>query len=343
MMNQLKELIKEMVENSDKTPKVAVNFATPGERRLQAIEDLAKQVVSRLHLDSRVKFVNKSSRSTGAIAFSVFDNNLKEIILKIQPIDEIGPYKKSMQAVKKMPKNIAVHFPQIYKVGSLSDLKIENPVIINATWENLGFILMEKLDELPGNMFDIIKGQKDDQKLKSLISDRNSFTEFIEDILDGNEKSIARIISTSSGKESPEIKMKMLKNYMILAMYDKNLRSALETNGFVTENEIYAAVVAQAAKWVERIEAENPKRALSSISSMIKMMISFVNKRPIPKEVGDSSGPTRKLKGIDRVNDALDNLSKYGIIPSDLHANNIMIRPETGEIVFSDIGHFHFK
>ena len=342
-MNQLKQLIKEIAEGDDKTPKVAVNFATPGEKRLRVIEDLAKQIVNRLQLDSRVKFVNKSLRSTGAIAFSVFDDDLKEIILKIQPIDEIDPYKKSMRIVKKMPGDIAVHFPQIYKVGSLSDLKIENPVLINGTWENLGFILMEKLDELPGNMFDIIKGQRDGQKLKSLISDRNSFTEFIEDVLDGNEKSIERIISTSSGKESPEIKMKMLKNYMILAMYDKALRAALETDGFVTEDKIYAAIVGQVTKWIERVMPENPKRALSSISSMVKMMISFANKRPIPKEVGDSSGPTRKLKGIDKVNDVLDKLSKYKIIPSDLHANNIMIRAETGEIVFSDIGHFHFK
>ena len=55
--------------------------------------------------------------------------------------------------------------------------------------------------------------------------------------------------------------------------------------------------------------------------------------------------PNRKLlsnrfESITRVKEAIDALSSYGIYASDLHRENIMIRPSTGELVISDIGHF---
>ena len=37
---------------------------------------------------------------------------------------------------------------------------------------------------------------------------------------------------------------------------------------------------------------------------------------------------------------AIKYMMNHGIFVSDLHANNLMIRPMTGEIVIADLGHF---
>jgi hypothetical protein len=42
------------------------------------------------------------------------------------------------------------------------------------------------------------------------------------------------------------------------------------------------------------------------------------------------------------INNALEWLNEKGIFQSDLHEENIMIRPETGQIVFSDVGNFYY-
>ena len=342
MMSNLKKLIKIMIENQDKTAPIDVNrkFVDHSEQRGKKIESIAKEIVKRLGFDSQVKFINKSTRNRGAYAFSVFDNNMKEIILKVQPLEEVDPYKNLMKVAQKMPKEISAHFPKVYKAESLSSLKIENPVLINHRLEDLGYILMEKLDELSGNMFDIVSGQKTNQKIKSLISDRSSFSSFIDEILRKNEKSIIKIIQNSSGKEKEEVKMTRLRNFMISAMYDKELRDKLDEFNSVSTDDVYKAIVKRVEAWITIAQPENANRALSNIGSIVKTEMMSAYKRPIPKEINDDPGPTKKLKGLDKINDVIKKLSNYGIVPSDVHANNIMIRPDTGEIVFSDIGHF---
>jgi phosphoserine phosphatase len=49
------------------------------------------------------------------------------------------------------------------------------------------------------------------------------------------------------------------------------------------------------------------------------------------------------FKGFESFNRAIDYLLDQGIVPGDLHANNLMIRSSTGDIVFSDLGHFELK
>jgi len=74
-------------------------------------------------------------------------------------------------------------------------------------------------------------------------------------------------------------------------------------------------------------------------------VLHHINFRPIPRDPKKTGteGPLGQLKGFESFNRAIDYLLDQGIVPGDLHANNLMIRSSTGDIVFSDLGHFELK
>ena len=81
---------------------------------------------------------------------------------------------------------------------------------------------------------------------------------------------------------------------------------------------------------------------IQSLSQMImSSILTFLGRRAVPKEpTKDVAGPLGRIKGIRDLVRALDDLKSMNINPSDVHGNNIMIRPETGELVLADLGHF---
>jgi hypothetical protein len=53
-----------------------------------------------------------------------------------------------------------------------------------------------------------------------------------------------------------------------------------------------------------------------------------------------SPGPLSRIRGVRELMTAIEDLKSMNINPDDLHGNNIMMRPETGELVLADLGHF---
>jgi hypothetical protein len=71
----------------------------------------------------------------------------------------------------------------------------------------------------------------------------------------------------------------------------------------------------------------------------------ITNKFIFSKVITSTPSPKRKLlssrfDSIGNVKKAIDALSDFGILANDLHQDNIMIRPSTGDLVISDVGHF---
>ena len=84
------------------------------------------------------------------------------------------------------------------------------------------------------------------------------------------------------------------------------------------------------------------KSAMNNVSRQVSDAIaSALGKRAVPKEPKtEKAGPLSRSKGIKELIVAINKLIEIDIEPSDLHGNNIMIRPGSGELVLADLGHF---
>lgn len=355
-MKILKSLIKLIVEDQDKTaPLKPRQFIDPKIKRDKLVEELAKQIVKKLGLDSRVKFVNKSSRINGAIAFSVFDKNNKEIILKIQPLNEIDPYVDIMKLKNsgKIPADVLIHLPKIFDARPLSDIGLKSEFYNGSFWEQFGFILTEKLQELPGNLFDLVSVKSVMQKYQAMISDRDVFSKLVAKELK-EDKYLTKFIESFQTKETNEVKMKRLHNEIVRAViYNDDLKkqiSKIATDPKLdnvdrtveSENVLMDAIMRGVRLWIDSTKAPE-QEALSIMSYIAETIIIDMHKKAIPRQPSDKESATGDLAGFQKINKALKKLEPLGIHFDDLHAGNIMIRPSTGDLVISDIGHFNFK
>ena len=355
-MTTLKSLIKLIIEDQDKTAVLKPQqIIDPKIKRDKLVEELAKQIVKKLGLDSRVKFVNKSSRIDGAIAFSVFDKNNKEIILKIQPLNEIDPYVKIMELKNsgKIPADVLIHLPKIFDARPLSDIGLKSEFYNGSFWERFGFILTEKLQELPGNLFDLVSVKSVMQKYQAMISDRDVFSKLVAKELK-EDKYLTKFIESFQTKETNEVKMKRLHNEIVRAViYNDDLKKQISkiatdpkldnTDRTVeSENVLMDAIMKGVHSWIDLTGA--PKQsALQIMTTIAESIIISMSRKPIPRRPVEDVGITGDLAGFQKINKALKKLEPLGIRFNDVHANNVMIRPSTGDLVISDIGHFHFK
>jgi hypothetical protein len=67
--------------------------------------------------------------------------------------------------------------------------------------------------------------------------------------------------------------------------------------------------------------------------------------RGIPKEpsMGQQFGVMSNSSLLTSLKNAIKYMTDHGIFVSDLHGNNFMLRPETGDIVIADLGHFELE
>ena len=67
--------------------------------------------------------------------------------------------------------------------------------------------------------------------------------------------------------------------------------------------------------------------------------------RGIPKEpsMGQQFGVMSSSSMLSSLKHAIKYLTDHGIFVSDLHGNNFMLRPESGDIVMADLGHFELE
>jgi hypothetical protein len=93
--------------------------------------------------------------------------------------------------------------------------------------------------------------------------------------------------------------------------------------------------------WCHALGITRPGSIQSLTQMIMSSMITLLGRRAVPKEpTRDVPGPLSRIGGVKELVRALDDLKALNVKPSDVHGNNIMLRPETGELVLADLGHF---
>jgi len=346
----------------DKTPVMS----NPIMSREKKILSVAEEVATKFDLVD-IEFLSKSTRPEGASTFYAYSDDHGDIILKLQPIEETNIYDALQKKSINFPKNVMKHFPTIYDVSTLEKLGIDPPHI-GSIKKDLGVILMEPLSPLPGNFYDLLSLSGDratiDKRALYLFSNKESYLKFVDHFLERPQvefflDKIERDPLTISRKFEPgpsqnkmprEERADLLKRMLISLFYNRSLRNGLD-NRIVDGKSAMMVIKNESIKLIDNWAKSSG--ILPTITSGLKSaflmdfenVLHHINFRPIPRDPKNpgTEGPLGKLKGFESFNRAIDYLLDHGIVPGDLHANNLMIRSSTGDIIFSDLGHFKLK
>jgi hypothetical protein len=343
MQRSLRKLIRLIIE-SDETLPSPQNLAPvdPHAARRSKMDSLATDVARKLDL-ADVRYLSKSKRLYGAYTFSAVDDRNENVILKIQPENELAGYLRAQQIISRLPNRVARHLPMIYKVRTLGELNIRPPTDEFGTPENLGVIVMERLEELPGNMFDLITqpATKSMRSLESLVRDRQAFNDMIDEAMKKSERSIDSAIKNSTRKVDRDEEVERLRTMLRSASYSSEVTDDSEGAMISAIDGLSSVVWEKVNLWCRNLGVTKPGSIQSLTQMLMSSMSTLLGRRAVPKEpTRDVAGPLGRTKGIRELVKALDDLKSMNIKPSDVHGNNIMIRPETGELVLADLGHF---
>ena len=314
----------------------------PFSKRQSKMEGVAKDVAEELGL-ADVRYLSRSKRLYGAYTFSAVDERNENVILKIQPINELEGYKRAQQMIVRLPDRVARHMPLIYKIRTLNELGVAPPYDDFGNPEELGAIVMERLEELPGNMFDLITqpATKSIHSLGSLVSDREAFSAVVDEAMKKSKRAIDAAISSAPRGSNPTEEFERLKKMLISSAYDPEITD--QSGGIMLSaiDGLRSAVGKKVDLWCRALGITRPG-SIQSLNQMIMSSItSLLGRRAVPKEpTKETPGPLGRIKGVRELVNALEDLKSMNINPSDVHGNNIMLRPETGELVLADLGHF---
>jgi len=343
MQSNLRKLIRLMIESDATLPSPQnLNPIDPQAIRRSKMDSLAAEVASKLDL-ADVRYLSKSKRLYGAYTFSAVDHRNENVILKIQPENELAGYVRAQQIISRLPDRVARHLPMIYKVRTLEEIGVKPPTDEFGTSENLGVIVMERLEELPGNMFDLITqpATKSMRSLESLVRDRQAFNDMIDEAMKKSERSIDSAIKNSARKVDHDEEVERLRRMLRSASYSPEVTD--DSGGMMISaiDGLSSVIWEKVNLWCRNLGITKPGSIQSLTQMLMSSMSTLLGRRAVPKEpTRDVAGPLGRTKGIRELVKALDDLKSMNIKPSDVHGNNIMIRPETGELVLADLGHF---
>lgn len=304
------------------------------EERKEKIDKIAKDVASVLNLVD-IRFLARSPRLQGAYTYSAVDSKYRNVILKIQSTDEIGGYSNVQQIRSEVSPATRNHLPIIFIVKTLKSLGIDDN-------DSLCAIVMERLEELPGNMFELISASPVRSKISfnALIRDRKAFTMIIDNIIELTRKSIIDVLKVVQRKIDIDVEISRLRNMLISASL-----SIVEPSDSKASSSIIQALMSQINNkidlWCTGLGIRDSLEKDILKSEYEKLLKFKLSSRAVPKEpLIQNPGALGNISGIKELISAIDELKSMNIKPQDLHGNNIMLRPETGELVIADLGHF---
>jgi hypothetical protein len=343
MSTKLRKLIRLMIE-SEATPVVTnrPSASDPFSERRRKIETVKDDLARVLNL-ADVRYLSRSKRVLGAYTFSAVDERNENVVLKIQPADELEGYRRAQQLVARLPDRVARHLPVIYKVRTFDELGVQPPMNDFGNPEDLGVIVMERLEEIPGNMFDLITQQPSTsvQALESLVHDREIFTAVIDNAISKSLKAIKQAVSKSARGGDGDEEVERLRKMLISAAYDPEVINPTGAIVISALDGLRSVVEKKVQLWFRGL-GETARGKIQSLSMTIMNPITnALSRRAIPQEpMKQSPGPLSRVRGVKELMTAIEDLKSMNISPDDVHGNNIMMRPETGELVISDLGHF---
>jgi hypothetical protein len=356
-------------EESNKNMRESLNYEEDTDRWIRlVVNDLCKIIGlnSPMFLGSSRRAVASGS---GAYAFSASSKKGEPAVIKIVLEGELQPYKEMIQKYNSIDEKHRFILPKVYLAKTFDELGYSPPEKL--TTSRFAVVVMEELEKMPQEMIDIYfsrtpEGKEiiDGENLRYFINDKESLRSFISEIFNIEIK--FRIIDeVSLDKISFKENIDDEEKKYILNMLFNNIKLYFEdifTRRLSSSNYDYANNIFD----LEQDVKYSMKNALDNSFQDFSQKIT-ISSNDIQKNINYSIGefaraftkklisnrtvitaipmPERKLlsnrfKSITKVKEAIDSLSLYGIYASDLHMENIMIRPSTGDLVISDIGHF---
>jgi hypothetical protein len=344
MRSNLRKLVRLMIESEATVP--ITNPPPPYDPfadRKRKMEILKDDLAEALNL-ADVRYLSRSKRMYGAYTFSAVDERNENVVLKVQPLSELEGYRRAQQTIVRLPDRVARHLPMIYKIRTLDELGVRPPADDFGNPEELGVIVMERLEEIPGNMFDLITQPpvKSMHSLESLVRDREAFTAVIDDVVGKTRRAITLAVAGSPRGGNADEEVERLRRMLVSAAYDPEITAPSGGIVISTIDGLRSAIEKKVQLWFRGLgEPARRGKAQSLTMTIMSSISSSLGRRAIPREpMKQSPGPLSRIRGVKELMTAIEDLKSMNINPDDLHGNNIMMRPETGELVLADLGHF---
>jgi hypothetical protein len=280
-----------------------------------------------------------------AYAFSASDEDGENIVLKIMTIDRLSRYKEIYEN-KDYDHPI---LPKIFDVKELNDLSLSFDELSKEIYndyifpiiDNYGIVIMEELEPIDKSLGKLLGESliSNDYNYRIFIEGSREFVDLKNNLISNIDRYLTRL------KISPKTQKDIIENIFVLFNILLNKAEGINSFNLNNEfNEIYSDFIKFIEKKLNNYKDEvfiNYKNKIfkyieNEISSFFQSLITIVNKDP---EGMESSGIPGQKSFIEQIN----SLKDMGITPADIHSENIMIRPSTGEFVISDIGHFKFN
>ena len=356
-------------EEENRNMRESLNFEEDTDRWIRlVVNDLCKilNLYSPMFLGSSRRAVVSGS---GAYAFSASRNSGKQVVIKIILEGELQPYKEMMQKYNSVDEKHRFILPQIYLAKTFKELRYSPPKKLATP--RFAVVVMEELEKMPEEMIEMYflntsdkENLIDGENLRYFVSDKEALRSIISKLVDAkikpniiDEASLGKILFKEKiDEEEKEYILNMLFNNIKLYFEDffvKRLSQSnynYNNNAFDLQEEIEDCMKNAVKNSFEDFSQKiwiSSNETYKNIDSYVYFFAdNFLNELLSNRRTITSIPmPERKLlssrfKSITKVKEAIDSLSLYGIYASDLHRENIMIRPSTGELVISDIGHF---
>lgn len=291
-----------------------------------------------LHLHSPA-FLGSSARDSfgrGAYAFSASNDAGESVVLKIGLTGEIRPYQKIMELFGDDPPSIV---PRIYAAGYFDDIGYQPPVKLA---NDFGYIVMEELEPMPGNMAHFLQELGSTGESFRILKENGSvLLKIINDSVDRISDSLEIRLKAASGDQISEEDL-LDKKSLILSKLKEDLFFKIKSLKGIDLNDrdkdgkdIYDIIVAIFNKILKSEVTSRDSEDLSNRTT--RAILSAINTSPVQHSDNQNTPLGAHFSEV------VKELDEAGIDPRDLHEENIMIRPGTGEIVISDLGHFEFE
>jgi len=324
------------------------------------VDHVAQKVAKRLGL-MEIRYIARSKRDMGAVAYSAIGPNYMNVIVKLAPEHELTGYSKIEEIKQTLPPEVAKHFPVVYRLTNLKKMGIEWPK--ETPYEvdvNLGVIVMEPLEEIPQQIFDLIKFAPgaDDFVLETFLKDPALLNDLIEQSLVSRAvtQSVEKFLSTAKPDydlaDIEQVKTAIKEKLMLLSNF---MYPRFEPSMF---NRADLKKVSQRIKLLKPNIERLVQKALRGFDPGIELISDIVQEisrdfsetlsnqaRGIPKEpsMGQQFGVMSNSRLLTSIKNAIKYMTEHGIFVSDLHGNNFMLRPASGDIVIADLGHFELE
>jgi len=297
-----------------------------------AMLKLSELVADRINLHTPMFL----GRGMSAYAFSASNDDGENVVMKIMPESEAANYEMLMNN-KSIQTSI---MPVIYRVEKLKDLNLEelNPELFESLRDIIydsSVVVMEELEPMPPQLVQVITENFDTKENFRLFiqSDeyRNMKKTFIEDV-------------------SKELSNRFeLDNKIISNIIDKCLAAfrVLNEDNYTRVSHLILKFIDKMEKTIDDLNYEdevfqrNRELILMKINEKQEDFIYKLNEIVYENWFALDRLKYLDVRGKGDIIKELDKLKELGVDPLDVHRNNIMIRPDTGEFVIGDIGSFH--